>query len=60
MDEQTTPQGTPIPEESLADEEGSVTTDLAQQLGQKICKKTGLKQLFMSLNISIPATKLFE
>ena len=46
------------PEESKAQQNGaqdddvdSEATDLAKLLGEKICKKTGLRQLFFSLSI---------
>ena len=46
--------------EMMKEEESSLVADLAKMLGEKICKKTGLTQLFFSLNIDFGTAKNFS
>ena len=41
----------------VAQDDQTETSDLAKMLGEKICKKANLKQLFFSLSIDFQATQ---
>lgn len=47
-------------DQEVAQEEQTETSDLAKMLGTKVCRKTGLKQLFFSLNIDMGTTQEFS
>ena len=44
----------------MDEEENSLVSDLAKLLAEKICKKTGLTQLFFSLNIDFSTAKNYS
>ena len=46
-------------QEQLDDDESSVVSDLAKVLGEKICKKAALTQLFFSLNIDVNTARSY-
>ena len=46
--------------EMMDEEESSMASDLAKVIGQKVCKKAGLKQLFFSLNIEQGTAKQYQ
>ena len=48
------------PEAQQQDEEQTETSDLAKLIGEKICRKANLKQLFFSLSIDVPTTLEFQ
>ena len=43
-----------------ADDEQTDTSDLAKLLGEKICRKTNLKQLFFSFSVDYATTQEFQ
>ena len=42
-----------------ADEEQGVTSDLARLIGEKVCRKASLVQLFFSLNVDLRTAMQF-
>lgn len=46
-------------QEGVAQDDQAETSDLAKLLGAKICRKTGLKQLFFSFSVDRTTTQEF-
>ena len=44
----------------IDDEESSLASDLAKVIGQKVCKKAGLTQLFFSFNVEFATAKQYQ
>ena len=53
-------QGLDEAAEAQQDEDQKDTSDLAKLLGEKICRKTNLKQLFFSFSIDLSLTLEFQ
>ena len=49
-----------MPDPTQADDEQTDTSDLAKLLGEKICRKTNLKQLFFSFSVDYATTQEFQ
>ena len=48
------------PDQTQAEDEQTDTSDLAKLLGEKICRKTNLKQLFFSFSVDYATTTEFQ
>ena len=44
----------------MNEEESSLVSDLAKLLGEKICKKSGLAQLFFSFNVDFTTARNYS